>query len=399
MVLALPTAEHFYLVQAQTVYPVLRDCSVNADLVTVRQRLQDAHKLKDAGGSKWLSDCIDSVPSVEQLPVWLETVKTKYLLRRLLQTTADLSAKVYQSNGDCADLLDEAERAILAIRPQQGGSGDIRTLVDEAVQKIEGLYQRQGSISGLPTGLTDLDLLTDGLHPGEMVVIAALPSVGKTALAMNIAIHNALAGLAVGVCSSEMRPTHLVVRAITSQSRTDLYDVRRGCITPAGFDGMARTAASIASTRLHIENSSGFSIGQIVALARRMKQRHDIKLLVVDYLQLLHFKADNREQEVSGISKGVKAIAMQLDIPVLALSQLNDSGQLRESRAIGQDADSVWRLEQIGDKKPDVQEVKLTVDKNREGPTGYVDLMFLKKFTRFECKQKCAVAPPPYHDD
>ena len=245
----------------------------------------------------------------------------------------------------------------------------------------------------------DLDRLTDGLHGGEMVVIAAYPSTGKTTLAINMVFHNALKGIPSAVFTAEMRPVQLVVKAICSEAKINLYDVRDGKLSESDFGKMTGASARIAASKIHIESIAGQTIGQLIALARRVKQKHDIKLAVVDYLQLLSCPGtDNREQEVSQISKGIKQIAMELDIPVIVLSQLNDDGKLRESRAIGQDADGIWKLSIVGERQSEAQPIKLVVEKNREGATESVDLMFLKTIQRFESVSKIPDYERPYAD-
>jgi len=340
---------------------------------------------------EFLNQCMDIVHSSANLPMWIDILKDCYTKRKAIRICTSLISDAYNPKQSAVSLLDRAERDILSIRPMNSETRDIKTLVGDALAKLEKLFGSKGSISGLSTGLIDLDRMTDGLHGGEMIVIAAYPSCGKSTLAAGIAVENAIAGNPVGFCSFEMRPVQLVVRAICSQSRVNLYDVRDGHVSESQFAHMNSAAVKLSKAPIYIENCNGMTIGQVIAIARRMKQRQGIRLLVIDYIQLVSCPgADSREQEVSQISKGIKAIAMELDIPVIALSQLNDDGKLRESRAIGQDADSVWQIEpgEPGSGSAFGQPVELIVKKARDGAVGAVDLVFIKQITRFESVAK-----------
>ncbi len=224
-----------------------------------------------------------------------------------------------------------------------------------------------------------MDKKSDGLHKGELIVLAAPPSCGKTALAVNIAVHNAFAGVSVGILSAEMRPVQLVIRSVCSESRVNFRRISE-CDVPKMISVVGRMSQS----PIHIEQVSGYTIGKVTACARRMKHSQGIQLLVLDYIQLIAGTGDNREQQIASVGRGMKAIASELEIPVIALSQLNDEGRLRESRAIGMDADSVWVISNKGEWQSDVQPVTLCVQKCRDGETGSVDLTFLKTITRFE---------------
>jgi replicative DNA helicase len=212
-----------------------------------------------------------------------------------------------------------------------------------------------------------------------MVVVAGFPSTGKTALSVNIAVHNAIKKVPAAIFSAEMLPVQLVVRSLCSEARANFKR-----LLERDQSNMVTASAKIANSPLYIEQANGLSIGQVTAIARRLKQKHNIQMIVVDYIQLLSGTGDNREQVISSISKGIKSMAMELDLPVLALSQLTDDGKLRESRAIGQDADSIWKLENEGDWQPVIQPIKLNIEKCRDGATGKVSLTFMKEFTRFE---------------
>jgi replicative DNA helicase len=368
--------ESFYEERNKVVWDALNSMPLDTvDLVTVHQKLADIGKWNNEHVNK----CLDAVHSTANLPAWLEEVQNKHTVRKLLAVCAGLTLDCYNCGSEVDRLLDCAERDILAVRPQKNQSGDINELVQGAMEKIDQRISSPRGISGLSTGLTDLDRLTDGLHKGEMIVVAGFPSCGKTAISVGMAVFNAIRAVPCAIFSAEMRPVQLVVRSICAESRVNFYRVCEQDIPT-----MRQAASSISAAPLHIEQANRLSMGQVLAIARRLKQKHDIQLAVIDYIQLLTGIGDNREQEIADIAKGCKGLAMELDIPVLALSQLTDDGKLRESRAIGQIADSVWLLSNDGEWMPDVQPVKLSVQKCRDGATGFIQLTFLKSFTKFE---------------
>lgn len=375
--------EFFYDHRSRVVWNLLCELPIqNVNIITVTERLRSKNLL-DQIGMEYLSDCQDKGIGASFLSGWLEDSLEKYILRQLIQKCADITTMAISGAINAAAILDRAERDILAIRIKRADSLSIKELVREALFKIEQRCEKGDAITGLTTGLIDLDKKTDGLHGGEMIVVGGFPSTGKTALAVNIAVTNALAGVPVAIYSAEMRPVQLVVRSICSESKVNFHR--------ANFNDASKflsPSGKISKSPLHIEPASGLTIGQVMASARRLKQKHGIRLIVVDYIQLLAATGDNREQEIANISKGIKAMSLELDCAVLALSQLTDDGKLRESRAIGQHTDSIWKLENDGDWKPEIQPVKLHVEKCRDGETGTVQLIFHKTITRFESASK-----------
>jgi replicative DNA helicase len=331
----------------------------------------------------------------------------------------DVVGRVYDFEGEVDGLMDEVERDILRISESrvQSQSNSIKDLVKKAVGTIEDYHQRQGALTGLGTGFTDLDKMTTGLHPGEMIVIAARPSVGKTSLAMNIAEHVSLdEKLPVGVFSLEMTAESLVLRMLCSRARVNLRSIREGFLAERDFPKLTGAAGKLASAPLFIDDSSGLSILQLRAKARRMHQQYGIKLFVIDYLQLLHStskRAENRQQEISDISSGIKALAKELSVPVIVLSQLNreverEKGRaprmsdLRESGAIEQDADLIGLLyrpskdDEESGTPSEAEAINLLIAKQRNGPAGEdVHLTFLKSCTRFESAAKIQDADVP----
>jgi replicative DNA helicase len=408
----------FYDLRHQTIYENLSamyDAREAIDVITLQQRLKDKQLLEQIGGIAYLSQLQDSVPSAANLSYYLEIVQEKFLLRRMIATCTEVVGRVYDYEGDVETLLDEVEQDILRINESraQSSTASVKELVGKAILTVENYFGRQGTLNGLGTGFPDLDRMTDGLHGSEMIVIAARPSMGKTSLAMNIVEYVVLEqNLSAGVFSLEMSAESLVLRMLCSIARVNLRSIREGFMSEADFPKLTSAAGRLAKAKLLIDDSAGLSILDLRARARRMHQQHGVKLFVVDYLQLLHSTSrrsqDNRQQEIADISSGIKALAKELKVPVLVLSQLNRElekdksrkprlSDLRESGAIEQDADVVGLLYKpsAGDDDDGVQTeeadglpVNLLIAKQRNGPTGDINLTFLKSYTRFESAAK-----------
>jgi len=277
------------------------------DLITFREELKTRNLLNQIGGDSYLMQVQDAVPSAANLPTYLEIVNEKRTLRKLLKTCSDFANKVH-SDVNPGELLESAEREILSIRRMEDvKSGNIKVQVGEAIADIEGMFERKGQISGLATGFIDLDRSCDGMHGGESIIIAAYPSVGKTALAINIAEHCAMnLGMPVGVFSCEMSARSLIRRIICSHGRVNLRNVREGNLSEKDFASIASTASKVSNSPIFIDDSSDISIGQLRAKARRMVQQHGIKLFVVDYIQLINCDStENRTNEIDKVSKGL----------------------------------------------------------------------------------------------
>src|ERR1019366_5251696 len=415
--------EVFYDLRHQTIFSTLvqmYDGREAIDVITLQQQLKNKQLLEEVGGIAYLAALPDTVPSAANLSYYLDIVQEKYLLRKMIQTCTGVVGRVYDYEGAVDALMDEVERDILRISESrvQGQSTAIKDLVKKAINTIEDFHQRQGMLTGVGTGFTDLDKMTSGLHGGEMVVIAARPSMGKTSLAMNIAEYVSIEQrLPVGVFSLEMTSESLVLRMLCSRSRVNLRNVREGFLAERDFPKLTGSAGKPANSPLFIHDSSARSIVQLRAKARRMWQQYGIKLFVVDYLQLLHStarRADNRQQEIADISSGIKSLAKELSVPVIVLSQLNRElereknrkprlSDLRESGAIEQDADVVGLLykpssddEESGSAaEEDAVPMNLLIAKQRNGPTGDVNLTFLKSSTRFESAAKVSAEDVP----
>ena len=408
-------ADVFYDLRHRTIFEALvemYDQREAIDLITLQQRLKNKQRLDEVGGLAYLASLSDTVPSAANLSYYLDIVLEKHVLRRLIQTCTEVVGRVYEHEGDVDGLLDEVERDVLGIGESrvEGKTDKIKDLVKKAINTIEDFHQRQGMLTGIATGFADLDKMTSGLHGGEMVVVAARPSVGKTSLAMNIAEHVTIEEkLPVGVFSLEMTSESLVLRMLCSRSRVNLRNVREGFLAERDFPKLTGAAGKLANAPLFIDDSSGLSILQLRAKARRMFQQFGVKLFIVDYLQLLHStarRAENRQQEIADISNGIKSLAKELNVPVIVLSQLNRElekdkdrkprlSDLRESGAIEQDADVVCLLykpsrdeDEAAGEEAEAMPVNLLIAKQRNGPTGDVHLTFLRQYTRFESAAK-----------
>ena len=411
-------SEVFYDLRHQTIYDALVemwDVRTPIDVITLQQRLKDKQLLDQVGGIAYLAALPDTVPSAANLSYYLDIVHEKFVLRKMIATCTEVVGRVYDYEGDVDALLDEVEKDILRINESrvEASTNNMKDLVKKAISQVEDFHQRQGMLTGVGTGFADLDKMTTGLHGGEMIVIAARPSMGKTSLAMNIAEYVVLEQkLPVGVFSLEMTADSLVLRMLCSRARVNLRNVREGFLAERDFPKLTGAAGKLAAAPLYIDDTAGLSILQLRAKARRMVQQYGVKLFVVDYLQLLHStsrRAENRQQEIADISNGIKALAKELNVPVIVLAQLNRElekrgpgtrpqlSDLRESGSIEQDADLVGLLykdtkENAEDGEPDFENealpVKLYIAKQRNGPTGDVNLTFLKSFTRFESAAK-----------
>ena len=375
MVITAP--EFFYDIRNRTAWEIISSMEIHAvNFITVVGRL----KIPEA--VKFLNECQDACTSAANLPAWLQDASDKWTLRKIIQTCQKSVVQAFES-GDAISTLDAVEREILSIRPKQTKATGIKALLSEAIEIIERKATSWDTITGLSTGLFDLDKITDGLHPSELIVLAAYPSCGKTALMVNMAMHNALAGIPVGILSAEMRPVQLVIRSLCAEARVNFKRMDESSVAL-----MIPQVGRFSSAPIYIQQATGWTIGQAQAQARRWASEYGIKFLGADYIQKFTGKGDNQEQEIASVGDGFKNIAMELSIPVVALSQLNDDGKIRGSRAPTQDGDSVWILANDGPWQSDVQPVNLRIEKCRDGETGQVPLTFLKTITRFECRAK-----------
>ena len=391
--------KNFYDLRHQTIYDAAVEMSSSQrpiDIITLQQELKNKGLLDQIGGIPYLNSIQDAVPSAANLTYYLSIVEEKFMLRKVIEVCRNATSRVYDFDGDPAELVDSIERDILSIRIKSESRKSIKQHVQDAITHLEHKLENKGAISGLSTGLPDLDYYTDGLCKSELIVPAAFPGAGKTSLSMNFAEHIALnCGHAVAVFSQEMTAKQLVLRMMYSNARVNGRRIGRGDMHEGDFPKLTATAGKLSKSKLHIVDDAE-SISQVIAESRRLKQEHDIKLIVVDYLQLVtgggKGKDANREQEISGVAAALKRLAKELDLPIVAPSQLTDDGKLRESRAIGQHADMILKMTAQTNENENYENgepVDIFIEKNRNGPSKVtVHLTFLKQFTRFESAAK-----------
>ncbi len=381
------------------------------DVITLTNRLRDLKLLDSVGGPGAVTELLGYVPTAANAPHYLEIVREKSLLRRMIAACTSSAARCYEEQGDVPQLLDDVEREIFVIGEKRFGktAPGMREEVFTALENIEKMYQQRGRFSGLATGFTVFDQMTDGLHAGEMIIVAARPSMGKTALAMNIVEHVALnleEPKPVGVFSLEMSTQQLVQRMLCSRARVNMKKIRSGMLARAEHGKLNDAAAALSESAIFIDDTPGLTILELRAKARRMRDRHRIELIAIDYLQLCRSTTrrgqENRQIEISEISSGIKALAKELGIPIIVLAQLNRQPEqrgggkprmsdLRESGSLEQDADVVALLvrpevyEEDEDAKSELSgKAELIIAKQRNGPIGEVPLTFIKEYTRFE---------------
>jgi replicative DNA helicase len=400
------TPEMFYDTKHQTIYGCLCwliDNNVKLDMVVISQTLKNKNELEGVGGVAYLSHMIDSVPSAYNLPTYVEILREKFLLRKVIIVSQNTIANAYENEGDVTEILDRFETEALSIADSAQKQTEIvpvKELVRESIAEMEYQFQHPNALRGLSTGFPDLDKMLSGLQAPNMFVIAARPSIGKTSLLMDILGHIAIKEKKpVGIFSLEMTAKQLTMRMIASRSRTNLRNLCEG-----DAPRLALTASDIAKAPIHIDDTAGLTIMQLRARARRMVQRYGVKVIGIDYLQLMASatrRGENRQMEISQMSNGVKAMAKELGVPVIVLSQLNREfekeknrkprmSDLRESGSIEQDADEVGILyrpqteEEMQQGDPNIIPVNLLICKQRNGNTGDIHLTFFKEFTRFE---------------
>ena len=406
---------YFYIPAHQTIYSILVDlwnAGAGIDLITFTQVLRDRNLLDSVGGASFVTSLFTFVPTAANVGYYLEIVRDKYILREIIGACTEGARRSYEEQDQVDNLLDEVEQRIYAVGEDRfsGHAFSMKDEVMEAIEAIEQLWEKKGSITGLPTGFLELDKMTSGLHAAEMIVIAARPSMGKTAFAMNIVEHVALfEKRPVAVFSLEMSSQQLVQRMLCSRTKVNLKKARDGFLGQSDFDRLTASASKLAESQIFIDDTPGLNILELRAKARRLSAQHHIELIVIDYLQLLRSTSrrgqDNRQIEISEISAGIKGLAKELKIPIIVAAQLNRNPEnrtgdskgrprlsdLRESGSIEQDADLVGllvRQEYYADTEDEKEETEgkadLIIAKQRNGPTGDVPLTFRKEFTRFE---------------
>ncbi|MDD5556615.1 MAG: replicative DNA helicase [bacterium] len=384
----------------------LYDSNRPVDIVTLTEHLKDRKELESVGGAAYVSTLIDAIPSPSSVGHYLDIVREKAILRRLIRVSSSIVDRCYEGGEEANEVLDDAERQIFEIsgRRQLQGFVRIGDLIKHSIETVESLYQKKEYVTGIASGYTDLDTMTAGFQPSDLVIIAARPSMGKTSLALNIVEHAAVSErMPAAVFSLEMAKEQLVLRMLCSHARVSAHNVRTGFISEKhDFPKLVNAAGKLAAAPIFIDDSPSISVLEMRAKARRLAAQEGVRLIVVDYLQLMRSygrKIENRQQEISEISRSLKALARELNIPVIVLSQLNREAEarpdhrprlsdLRESGAIEQDADVVMLLFREEYYEPDNEEVKgraeVIIAKQRNGPVGTVKLTFLEQCTHFE---------------
>jgi replicative DNA helicase len=380
------------------------------DTVTLSEELKNSGDFETVGGMAYLAQLVDAVPTAANIEYHGRIVREKAVLRRLVDAATSIIQETYDNQGEVDELLDQAEQKIFQIAQTHDRKGFvwIKEILWPTFEKIEALQANSSAVTGVPTGFADLDELTAGFQPGDLIIVAARPSMGKTAFTLNVAQHAAItARKAVAVFSLEMSKEALVQRILCAEGRVDASRLRTGRLRDEEYAQLATAAGYLNTAPIYIDDSPAISVLEMRAKARRLKaDRQDLELIIVDYLQLMRgssSRTENRQQEVSEISRGLKALAKELNVPVVALSQLSRAvesrpdkrpmmSDLRESGAIEQDADLVTFLYRpeyyFGPTDKDGNSLEgraeLIVAKQRNGATGVVNLMFFKEYTRFE---------------
>ena len=374
------------------------------DLVTVIELLRKNDQLEKVGGIAYVTSLANSVPTAANVTYHGKIVEEKALLRQLINSATEIAGMGYEDSEEVADILDKAEKKILEVseRKINGDFTPIKKIVLDTFSKIEQLYDSKGGITGLSTGFKDLDKLTSGLQPSDLILIAARPSMGKTAFTLNIASHVGIREKkAVAFFSLEMSKEQLVQRMICSEAPIDSQRLRVGDLEDRDWTKLIGAADKLTSSPIFIDDTPGITVMEMRSKARRLKIEHDLQLIIIDYLQLMQGSgskgSDNRQQEISEISRSLKALARELNVPVIALSQLSRSvesrqvkkpmlSDLRESGSLEQDADIVAFLYREDYYDPDTENKNITdiiIAKHRNGPVDTVQLFFHKHFTKF----------------
>ncbi len=398
--------EDFYKNSHQLIYQCVLDLfekNQAVDLVTLTEELNRRKHLEEVGGASYLTTLMSSVPTAANVEYYAKIVEQKAIVRKLINHATQIVSMGYEEQEDARVLLDKAENLIFDVSQQklEKSFSSIKDLLTESFEKIEDLYHRDNFITGVPTGFVELDEITTGFQPSELIIIAGRPSMGKTAFCLNVAQHAATQHkIPVAIFSLEMSKSQIVQRMLCSEARIDTHALRRGRMPEEDWPKLSMAAGRLSAAPIYIDDSAGISPLEIKAKARRLKAKNNLGLILIDYLQLIQtgLRIENRQQEISQISRSLKGLARELNVPVIAASQLSRAveqrtvqrprlSDLRESGAIEQDADVVaflYREEYYKPKSNKKGMAEVIVSKQRNGPTGTIELAFLKEYTRFE---------------
>jgi len=380
------------------------------DQVSVIAQLKRKKLLEMVGGAYYVTGLVETTPSAANVEYYAKIVLDAAIFRRLIVATNEIQSMAYEARDTAFDVLDTAEQRIFALSENRlrGGFKNFVDVLNRTFEHIDSIHSRKGHTTGVPTGLLDLDDLTSGFHPGELIILAGRPGMGKTALALTIARNAAVEyGFPVGFFSIEMADYQLAMRILCAEAKLDSHLVRTGKLPKDQWQRLSLQTGRLSNAKIFIDDSPVLTMMDIRAKARRAKAEHDIQMLIVDYLQLIKgHRAENRQQEITEISRGLKALAKEISVPVIALSQLSRAvegrtdhkpqlSDLRESGSIEQDADVVLFIyrKAFYDKRDgntptedDERIAEIMVAKQRNGPTGNVEVIFMDKYTRFENK-------------
>ena len=405
---ALPALDSFYSETHRLIYKEMVSLSNKnkpVDIVTLKEEFRKKNKLKDIGGAVYLADLVNSVPTTANVDYYAQIVREKYILRDLLRAVAAITSLSYDSSQDVDGILDKAQSFIFDITRKRIKTPvvHIREILPDTFEHIEALYEKKEHITGIPTGFDQFDRLTSGLQLSDLVIIAGRPSMGKTSLALNIAQYASIeAQVPVVIFSMESAKEQLVEHLLCSEARVNSQELRVGRLSEEDWTKLTDAAGILADAPIYIDDTPGMGVLELRAKARQLKAEHNIQMVIVDYLQLMagDRRSENRQQEISEISRSLKGLAKELGIVVVAISQLSRAvekrgeedkrprlSDLRESGAIEQDADLVVSLyrEFYYTRKPEDEGLtELIINKQRRGPIGKVDLTFLSEYARFE---------------
>lgn len=396
--------EDFYKEAHQEIFNVIiamfqKDIAV--DLVTLAENLQSRNKLESAGGVTYISQLYGSIISTMNVQYYINIVKEKATLRRLIRASSEIMEDCYNKQDKVPEVMESAEKKIFDIANNRSASDfePMSTVLERGFVEIERLFNNKGEITGIPSGFPELDAKTSGFQKGDMVLIAARPSMGKTTFALNLAQFAALrAGKSVAVFSLEMSKEQLAYKMLCSEANIDMLRLRTGNLEDKDWESMARASGPLGNSKIYIDDTAGVTIMEMRSKCRRLKIEHGIDLIVIDYLQLMSgSNPDNRQQEVSEISRSIKALAKEMQCPVIALSQLSRAPEaradhrpmlsdLRESGSIEQDADVVmflYRDEYYNKETEEKNVAECIIAKQRNGPTGTVKLAWLGQYSKF----------------
>ncbi|MBD3427213.1 MAG: replicative DNA helicase [Candidatus Omnitrophica bacterium] len=381
----------------------LYDNNEAVDMVTLIEQLKKQDLLDEVGGPSYVAELANSIPTAANIEHYAKIVREKFLLRSLINTATKIVSEGYESSCEAEELLDRAERLIFDItssRKREMHVSAMKDIVKESIETIDHLYQRKENITGIPTGFHDFDVMTAGLQRSDFIVLAGRPSMGKSALAISMMEYaGVVEKIPCAYFSLEMSKDQLAQRMLCSIAGVNAHKVRTGFLSQNDWPELVKAAQKLSEAPIYIDDTPGISALELRAKARRLKSKHDIKMLIIDYMQLMRgsFKSENRQQEISEISRSMKALARELDVPVIGISQLSRAveqrqdhrpqlSDLRESGAIEQDADLVvllLREEYYNPTEENKGQAEVIVAKQRHGPVGSIKLAFISEFTKF----------------